>query len=114
MSYAVEKQKCHHCKNEYTELYHCETCNRNGEEFPDGKELLCQICIAHHLVIDHVIIDNKGHRPLAYEEHKMLEREYCRTCDVTFCWGCMRKHSEHKFEPLEKRGSELRGKLLEC
>ena len=113
MSYTIEKQKCDHCKKDYTELYHCETCNRNGEEFPQGKELLCQICIAQHLVIDHAIIDNKGHKPLACNEHKMLERNYCRTCDVTFCWECMSKHSEHKFEPLEKRGSELRGKIFE-
>ena len=113
MSYSIEQQKCDHCKNEYTELYHCETCNRNGEEFPQGKELLCHICIAPHLVIDHAIIDNKGHKPLACEDHKLVERNYCRVCDVTFCWKCMSKHSEHKFEPLEKRGSELRGKIFD-
>ena len=84
----------------------------NGDQFELGVEYLCQTCIVHHL-IDHIIVDRKGEKPLICREHKMLQHEYCRTCDVTFCWRCTSIHSGRTFEPLEERASELKGKVFE-
>ena len=104
---------CDHCKIESSELFHCQTCDNNGDQFELGVEYLCHTCIVHHLVIHHTIVDRKGEKPLVCRGHKMLQHEYCRTCDVTFCWRCMSIHSGHTFEPLEERASELKGKVIE-
>ena len=104
--------KCDQCNTETTELFHCETCNRSREDNPSEKELFCDVCVGPHLQQGHLISDRKGYVPLVCPEHKMLQQEYCRTCDVAFCWKCTSKHSEHKFETFEKRGSELRGQVF--
>ena len=105
--------KCDQCAIETTELFHCETCNCSQEANPLEEDLLCDVCVGPHLQQGHLITDIKGYGPLVCPEHKMLQQEYCRTCDVAFCWKCTSNHSEHKFETLEKRGSELRGQVLE-
>ncbi|XP_075264822.1 uncharacterized protein LOC142356973 [Convolutriloba macropyga] len=105
--------KCDQCNNETTELFHCETCNRSREDNPSEKELLCDVCVGPHLQRGHLILDRKGYGPLVCPEHKLLQQEYCRTCDLTFCSKCTRKHSKHEFDTLEKRGSELRGQVFE-
>ena len=113
MANSLELQKCHHCNSEQSELFHCKSCGCKDEKNKSEKEYFCQICISSHLVIGHELTDKKGHKPLICDEHKMLEHEYCRTCDVTFCWRCTSKHSKHEFDTLEQRGSELRGKVFE-
>ena len=105
--------KCDQCNTEMTDLFHCETCNRSREDNPSEKEFLCDVCVGPHLQRGHIIMDMKGYEPLVCPEHKMLQQEYCRTCDIAFCWKCTSKHSEHRFETLEKRGSELRGQVFE-
>ena len=105
---------CDQCKNPTSDLFYCTTCDLSHKvETSSEKELLCDICIASHVIRSHEITDKKGTEPLICQEHKMLEQEYCRTCDTTFCWKCMSKHSEHKFSKLDKRGSELRTEVFE-
>ena len=43
----------------------------------------------------------------------MLLQEYCPTCDISFSWKCMNKHSELQFDTLENRVSEERRKAPE-
>ncbi|XP_075244684.1 uncharacterized protein LOC142338698 [Convolutriloba macropyga] len=105
--------KCDKCANETTELFHCETCDRSREDNQSEKEFLCDVCVGSHLQRGHIITDMKGYEPLVCPEHKMLQQEYCRTCDFTFCSKCTQKHSKHEFDTLEKRGSELRGQVFE-
>ena len=105
--------KCDQCANETTELFHCETCNCSRENNLSEKELLCDVCVGPHLQRGHLVTDRKGYGPLVCPEHKILQQEYCRTCHLTFCSKCIQKHSKHEFDTLEKRGSELRGKVFE-
>ncbi|XP_075244689.1 uncharacterized protein LOC142338702 [Convolutriloba macropyga] len=115
MNEVSKKHRCHQCGNSSNDLFHCETCNCISNETSTAtvKELLCEVCIASHVVCNHVTTDEKRNEPLICQEHKMLEQEFCRTCDTTFCWKCMSKHSKHDFDTINKRGSELRSEVFE-
>ena len=107
MAEVSEKHKCFQC------LFHCKTCNCSSDEASSVKELLCEVCISSHVIRSHVITDDKGNEPLVCQEHKMLEQEYCRTCDTTFCWKCNNKHSKHEFDTIAKGASDLRSEVFE-
>ena len=105
--------QCDQCSTHSTELFTCETCCQVDEQVESAKEQICDVCIGSHLRRNHSIVDGKGNEPSICTEHKMLELEFCQSCDATFCWKCMSKHSNHSFNKLEKRGTELRGKVFE-
>ncbi|XP_075260057.1 uncharacterized protein LOC142351778 isoform X2 [Convolutriloba macropyga] len=110
---SVIQFKCNLCNRETTELFHCDNCPVDDGQSASSGGFLCQICIAIHLARDHTIRNQKGQEPLICSEHKMIQQEYCRSCDVTFCLMCTGMHSKHEFEPLEKRASELKGEVFE-
>ena len=109
----TDDKKCGFCKKVVDRLFRCEDCNgqqSGGDSF--GKKL-CKMCVIPHLQCDHTLTDGKGSKVLICSEHKMLQHEYCRTCDSPFCWGCMSKHSKHEFGPLDNRALEVRKKVFE-
>ena len=106
-------QKCMDCKSYSDSFYVCTTCDCANDELSSDQNILCDACVISHLKRNHSITDRKGNKPLICSEHKMLEQEYCRTCDGTFCWKCTVKHSKHEFDTLDKRGSELRKIVFE-
>ncbi|XP_075257807.1 uncharacterized protein LOC142349868 isoform X2 [Convolutriloba macropyga] len=105
---------CGICANESLSLYHCNSCQAKSRNSASTNELICAFCIGFHLRCNHHVTDQKGSKPLVCPTHKMLQHEYCRTCDSAICWGCMSKHSGHNFSSLDDRASELKPKVFEC
>ncbi|XP_075259648.1 uncharacterized protein LOC142351489 [Convolutriloba macropyga] len=113
MSDQPDNSICNLCQRKVAEVFHCGTCAVSDDQTASSVEHLCQICISSHLARDHTIRNQKGQEPLICREHKMIQQEYCRSCDVILCWLCTSLHSKHEFEPLEKRASELKGRVFE-
>ena len=109
------RSKCSLCEDEEVELFNCESCDCTETESSQliVISFLCGICILSHLKRGHTVKDVKGQEPLVCEKHKMLQNQYCRTCDSVFCWACMKDHSEHKFDNLDNRASELKANVFE-
>ncbi|XP_075258006.1 uncharacterized protein LOC142350003 [Convolutriloba macropyga] len=103
---------CGICANESADLYQCTSCHSESEKVATNK-FICAFCIASHLRCNHEVTNQKGLKPLVCQTHKMLQNEFCRSCDVAICWGCISKHSEHKLSSLDDRALELRPKIFE-
>ena len=86
-------------------LYRCQTCHREQDE-ASGFEYFCENCLVSHIRKGHSVIDCKGDKPLICSEHSLICLEYCKTCDVTFCYKCLGSHSKHEFEAVSVNGLE--------
>ena len=109
----TDDKKCGFCKKVVDKLFRCEDCSGHQRGTNSDGKKLCKRCVIPHLQCDHTLTDGKGNKVLICSEHKMLQHEYCRTCDSPFCWECTSKHSGHKFGPLDVRASEVRKKVFE-
>ena len=104
---------CDICTNESNEFFFCSSSHDKIDETPFDQKQICRICIGSHLQQNHEVKNQKGLKPLICKIHKMLQLEFCRTCDEVICWGCMSKHSKHEFGSLDDRASEVRKKVFE-
>ncbi|XP_075256767.1 uncharacterized protein LOC142349228 isoform X1 [Convolutriloba macropyga] len=104
---------CDICTNESNDFFYCSSSHDKTDETPFDKKRICRICIGWHLQCNHEVKNQKGLKPLICKMHKMLQLEFCRTCELAFCWGCMSKHSEHKFGSLDEKAAEIKTKVFE-
>ena len=109
------RSKCSMCEDDESDLFNCDSCDCADTDSSQliVNSFLCGICILSHLKRGHIVKDVKGQEPLVCENDKMLKNQYCRTCDSVFCWACMKDHSEHKFDNLDNRASELKANVFE-
>ena len=102
---------CSLCRDRASCFYYCETCEScdisDQSSAQAARVWFCDGCVVVHIKQGHLIKNEKQQEPLICAQHKRLRSEYCRTCDISFCQGCLTKHSEHKFDSLETRASEL-------
>ena len=116
-----ESSECYSCmeKFPFNVMYRCKSCPVNSEAESDkmmassNEIFYCRLCIVGpHLRRNHEIVDSKGYNPAVCDEHRNLCLYYCETCLCVFCSDCTKSHSLHKFQPLEEKAPEVRGKIF--
>ena len=103
-----------------TVMYRCKSCRADSSAAEsDGimasrdETFYCRLCIVGpHLRRNHEIVDSKGYNPAVCDEHRNLCLYYCETCPCVFCSDCTKSHNLRKFQPLEEKASEVRGKIF--
>ena len=93
-------------------LYRCTTCH-SGKNEASSVEFLCEDCLVPHIRKGHSVIDSKGDEPLTCTEHGFLCLQYCKSCNIPFCCKCLQIHSEHKFQSMDGKASEVRAEVFE-
>ena len=108
---------CTNCEDviPFENIFKCVTCSDKIHDDPDQPLVtLCDGCVISHIKKNHKVNDNRGFEPSVCKEHKQLCSEFCKSCEKVCCTKCLRNHSEHKFEPLKEKASEIRSKVFEA
>ena len=117
MASKVAESTCTNCEDgiPFENIFKCVTCSDKLHDDPDQPLVtLCDGCVISHIKKNHKVDDNRGFEPSVCKEHKHLCSEFCKSCEKVCCTKCLRNHSEHKFEPLKEKASEIRSKVFEA
>ncbi|XP_063726959.1 transcription intermediary factor 1-alpha-like [Symsagittifera roscoffensis] len=105
---------CVSCEDTFPniKLNRCQSCSEKQDNAA-VVEFLCEDCVIAHIRKGHTVVDSKGNEPLTCSKHSLICTEYCATCDVPFCLKCIGNHSDHKFQSVDEKASEVKAKVFE-
>ena len=95
-------EKCLEC-----DLYVCKNC------LSEPGVYLCDSCIASHTKQFHEVWDFRGYPVSLCENHRVINDQFCKECDLIFCHKCFPKHKNHDTELAYEKCKRDRCKVFD-